>query len=271
MQVDVGQEAALGHLLAGQPEAVGVGPHDAPLELEVEVAHGWRNSRIGVAPTTVGIVSTIRSKSSWVRPKANTKLLSLLALRLLDVLDRLHALEDDVGGPQLGDLPLRLEARPLGDGQHRDDRRDAEDQAQDREEGPHLVQREVADRQRHREEIPSHGCGAPAWCEFAESMRRPILTFSPGRRCPEGADEGLDIAIDIPPVGLWLMWKAGDPHPAVPATFSRGEKVKMAGKRLSLATSGPLPWGRPSPCRVGRLRRLVELELGDRPGARRRA
>ena len=187
VQVDVGQEAALGHPLAGQPEAVGVGPHDPPLDLEVEVAHRLaelaerrraddrRDRRDDPVEVVVG------------QAVGEDEVVVVAALRLLDLLDRLDAPEDDVGGPQLGDLPLRLEAGPLGDGQHRDDRRDAEDQAQDRQEGPHLVQREVADRQRHREEVPSHGCGAPADCE----TRRTLIPFSPREKVPGGADERL--------------------------------------------------------------------------------
>src|SRR5208337_166650 len=41
-------------------------------------------------------------------------------------------------------------------------------------------------------------------------------TFSSGRRCPAGADEGMRCA----------PWPANCPHPAVPATFSPREKER---------------------------------------------
>src|SRR4051812_16198301 len=45
--------------------------------------------------------------------------------------------------------------------------------------------------------------------------------------CPEGADEGPGFTNDIPP-GDEAPGGVEDPHPAVPATFSRGEKVRSA-------------------------------------------
>ena len=78
------------------------------------------------------------------------KLSLFCCLRRVDVVDRLGAADDDVGGAELGDLPLGLGAGPFGDGQHGDHRRDAEDQPQDREQDPELVQRQVAQGQGDR-------------------------------------------------------------------------------------------------------------------------
>ncbi len=50
-----------------------------------------------------------------------------------------------------------------------------------------------------------------------------MLPSPRGRRCPEGADEGHGVAIGLPPEDE-AHAGSGDPHPADPATFSRGEK-----------------------------------------------
>jgi hypothetical protein len=57
-------------------------------------------------------------------------------------------------------------------------------------------------------------------------------SFSPGRRCPEGADEGLGFAIDLATEDR-ANALAGTPHPAVPAGFSRGEKGGVRRPPLS--------------------------------------
>src|SRR5262245_10231863 len=62
---------------------------------------------------------------------------------------RLDAAEDDVLAAEVFDLFLRFKARPFANGEHGDDRADAEHNAENREQRTQLVQPEALDHQSH--------------------------------------------------------------------------------------------------------------------------
>ena len=150
-EVGIADEPALGHVLVGQPQEVGIDADDAALDLlglvpqvlaELAQRRGAGHRGNGLDdPVEVLVGQAVLEDEAVV----------VLLLRGVDVVDRLGAVDDDVGGAELGDLPLGLGAGPFGDGQHGDHRRHAEDQPQDREQDPELVQ--------------ASGCAAPGrWC-----------------------------------------------------------------------------------------------------------
>jgi hypothetical protein len=80
-------------------------------------------------------------------------------LRLVAGLDRTI---DDVRGPQDAEPLLRLAAGALADGQHRDDGRHTEDDAQDRQARPQLVQQQALHAEFQAAPHASHDCSISA-------------------------------------------------------------------------------------------------------------
>ena len=131
-------------MLVGQAEEVGIDADDAALDLLVEMAEVLAElaQRRGAGDGGDGLDDPVEVLVG--QAVLEDEAVVVLLPRRVHVVDRLGAADDDVGGAQLGDLPLGLGAGALGDGQHGDHRRDAEDQAQDREQHAQLVQRQVA-------------------------------------------------------------------------------------------------------------------------------
>ena len=82
-----------------------------------------------MAPVTVGVGLDDSIEVFVGQAVLEDEAVAVLLAGRIGLVDRLGAADDDVGGAQLGDLPLGFKAGPLGDGQHGDHRGYAEDRA----------------------------------------------------------------------------------------------------------------------------------------------